>query len=447
MQKAVWLFGENRGATMNNNSWHTFHHLVTAMRNAPIDAFYALERNPANELRVADLPKQMRRRILWHSGRRHRAVFERADRFFITLSFGDIEPRQVAGGSDRRVPLVHLQHGTIGIKAVGYHGAYYRGTLDAFCTYNDEERALLAALNGFSPAQLFDMGFHPRYTELLRRADAAVGSREILWFLTWRDYLADEHVSRLGAGDAALERDRRRFVDAIVDTLAEPALAEELESGDRTLRIGFHQFFDHGTVDAISERLEAAAAGSSLARVRDRVTMSHGAEVDVMDLIARAEMLVTDYSSIAYDVTFLGRPVVLHLFDLDRYLEARTAYVDIREVFTEHVSHAAAELAPAIAAAWGTVHPHYAARVQPVVDEHVRDWVRSGGATRRLIEAMIVRDAPLLAARAAADSSLLTPRELRSGARKEPVVRMPAADVGVESLRAAAADANDLRGL
>lgn len=400
-QKAVWLFGENRGATMNNNSWYTFEHVVTKMRELPVEAYFALNRSEQTEQLVAELPKRVRRRILWHSGRRHRAVFERADRFFITLSFGDIEPRDDDGSSERLVPLVHLQHGTIGIKAVGYRGDYYRGTIDAFCTYNDEERALLAAHNGFETSQLFDAGFHPRYAELLRRADAAGGSRKILWFLTWRDYLR-------GDTDEA-------FAEVILRTLADERLAAELERSGSTLCIGFHQFFAEGVLDTISEQLAAAPADDPLARIRDRVRLEHGARADVMDLIAEAAMLVTDYSSVAYDMTFLGRPVALYQFDLDDYLADRAVYVDLREVFTDHVAHAPEQLGEVIAGAWGTVHPHYAERVHPVTDSAVRTWVRSGGAIEQLAREMSRRDAVALAARTPApDAALLASRSQRT---------------------------------
>ncbi|MGW5068759.1 CDP-glycerol glycerophosphotransferase family protein [Streptomyces cyaneofuscatus] len=52
---------------------------------------------------------------------------------------------------------------------------------------------------------------------------------------------------------------------------------------------------------------------------------------DVSELLALADVLVTDYSSIMFDFALLDRPVLLYAPDLDTYAAERGSYFDLRE--------------------------------------------------------------------------------------------------------------------
>ncbi|HEY9437483.1 MAG TPA: CDP-glycerol glycerophosphotransferase family protein, partial [Streptomyces sp.] len=52
---------------------------------------------------------------------------------------------------------------------------------------------------------------------------------------------------------------------------------------------------------------------------------------DVSELMALADVLVTDYSSIMFDYALLDRPIVLFAPDLDAYAAERGSYFDLRE--------------------------------------------------------------------------------------------------------------------
>ncbi|MFF0072433.1 CDP-glycerol glycerophosphotransferase family protein [Streptomyces sp. NPDC005494] len=52
---------------------------------------------------------------------------------------------------------------------------------------------------------------------------------------------------------------------------------------------------------------------------------------DVSELLALADVLVTDYSSIMFDYALLDRPIVLFAPDLDEYAAERGSYFDLRE--------------------------------------------------------------------------------------------------------------------
>jgi CDP-glycerol glycerophosphotransferase (TagB/SpsB family) len=46
------------------------------------------------------------------------------------------------------------------------------------------------------------------------------------------------------------------------------------------------------------------------------------------EIMMRAEMLITDYSSVCWDMMFMDKPVVFYQFDRDTYLQAHGSYID-----------------------------------------------------------------------------------------------------------------------
>ena len=53
----------------------------------------------------------------------------------------------------------------------------------------------------------------------------------------------------------------------------------------------------------------------------------------VNDLMMAADMLITDYSSIAFDYSVLCRPILIYAYDYDTYLTERGTYFDIDEKY------------------------------------------------------------------------------------------------------------------
>lgn len=411
-ERKLWLFGENRGQTMDNNSWHTFKRVRLREDALGVQGFFVLESTPEHRSRVARLSTRLREGIIWRDSRKHQRMYDRADRFFITLSFGDIEPPSTAGRSERLVPLVHLQHGTIGIKQVGYRGDYYRGTIDAFCVYTDEEVDLLQHHNGFRHEQMLRLEHPPRYGELLRvQHRFPVREGRALWFLTWRDYLEPDVV-----GTESAKQQSRHFVDAIVASLTTHDSLESLRSGGLEIVMCLHQFFPRRIVRKLEKRL--AEAFAEMPEIQQQVRVFHASDVDLMRLMAEAEMLITDYSSLAYDMTFLGKSVCMYLFDVTEYLAHRTTYIDLREVFTQHVAYEPEEFAQTLKASRGTLHEHYVARVQPPLDSAERQLIIEGRHLDPLLNEMASRES------LTADLAT-TKRRVRAITRKSPIREVP----------------------
>ncbi|MBR8644323.1 CDP-glycerol glycerophosphotransferase family protein [[Brevibacterium] frigoritolerans] len=52
-------------------------------------------------------------------------------------------------------------------------------------------------------------------------------------------------------------------------------------------------------------------------------------EVDVQRLIKESAIMITDYSSVAFDFSFLHKPVIYYQFDRDRFIGKRPSHLDL----------------------------------------------------------------------------------------------------------------------
>ena len=59
---------------------------------------------------------------------------------------------------------------------------------------------------------------------------------------------------------------------------------------------------------------------------RDRLIDGSDAPIDVNDLLFAVDLLVTDYSSIVFEFSTLGRPMLFYAWDLDEYIASRDFY-------------------------------------------------------------------------------------------------------------------------
>ena len=58
----------------------------------------------------------------------------------------------------------------------------------------------------------------------------------------------------------------------------------------------------------------------------DRLIDGSAAPIDINDLLFAVDLLITDYSSIVYEYSILGRPVLFYAYDLDEYVASRDFY-------------------------------------------------------------------------------------------------------------------------
>ena len=133
------------------------------------------------------------------------------------------------------------------------------------------------------------------------------------------------------------------------DALDFDALAESLGDGYAVL-IKPHPYVAHNLVS----KPEFAAARAIVEGAIERhpgVFFDFSAFPDINDLLFVSDVLVTDYSSIVFENSLIGRPVVFFAYDYDEYLADRGFYFDFAEYTYGPIVRTSARLADALRSA------------------------------------------------------------------------------------------------
>lgn len=103
---------------------------------------------------------------------KHFKIYLNADMYFVSLSYKDITPTKLGFFKTDffiEKPLIYLQHGTLGIKAIEYKGYGYNNNMFRFLYYNKNIKPTLMDYNKFKDYQLYYGIYPPRYIELVKQ--------------------------------------------------------------------------------------------------------------------------------------------------------------------------------------------------------------------------------------------------------------------------------------
>lgn len=317
----VWLIGENKGKTHDNNSYYFW--IAASSVEDDIRKFYILENNSQNRSFKKSLSKERQNLIVWKDSLKHYWLYMNADMGIVSLSYLDVVPEKLLGKKKKywgQFPIVYLQHGVTGQKKLGYKGDAYNGNLCRFVYYNRNIKETLVKENGFKSTQLLYGAYFPRYAELLRKCEnpnASSRVKEVLWFVTWREY-----------GDKSIEY--KKVIASMLATIESDSLSQALKRKGIRLKVCLHRQMMGSMVKELSQMADGGC-----------VDIVDASEVDVLSLIARSDALITDYSSVAYDFAFLEKPVIIYAPDFDDYSSMRGLYYtsdNVRDCFCSDLS-------------------------------------------------------------------------------------------------------------
>ena len=208
----------------------------------------------------------------------------------------------------RKKPLVFLQHGVTALKKVDFfYGKGKSGSCNLFVVTSDFEKKIVEDYFGYAEDEIVNSGF-ARWDVL---EDKSEGLREILIMPTWRAGLENVTLEEFKESD---------YFHNYMALLNSPRFHSFLEKNDLLANFYLHSKFREFIQDFSVES--------------DRIRLIVFGEEPANELMMRCKMLVTDYSSVCWDVFYLDKPVVFFQFDRDKYMEAHGSYLDMdRELF------------------------------------------------------------------------------------------------------------------
>lgn len=292
--KPVWLVGE-RPHKAQDTGFHFFRYLRE--RHPEIDAYYVIDPASPEYRNVAPLGN-----VLAPRSKEHIRAALTAERVL-----GSHHPDFVYPLRTRRfrravrATRVFLQHGVMGTKWMVPN--YGKGTpgfeTDLFIVSSEREKQYIVSDFGYDPGEVAVTGLS-RFDALLT-PDVAP-RRQVLVMPTWRDWLQD--ADRYLASEYH-QRWSQFLHDPRLHDLAERHGLEVVFCLHPNMA-AFTALFDDAPVRVISQ-----------------------GEVDVQHLLKESAMLVTDYSSVGFDFSFLHRPVAYYHFERRRFLGPRGSHLDL----------------------------------------------------------------------------------------------------------------------
>ena len=200
--------------------------------------------------------------------------------------------------------IFFLQHGVTAMKRVDYlFGRQGSTPMTYFLTTSKAEQDIAVERLGYDRENAPILGFS-RWDVLEDHSHPE--NPVILLMPTWRQWLEEvDDATFLGS----------EYYCTYMELLGDADFMRLLEERNATLKFFIHPKFGEqlAKFTSMSPRIELVAPGT----------------VPLNEIIMESSLLITDYSSVAWDVLYMDKPVVFFQFDQERYLDEVGSFIDL----------------------------------------------------------------------------------------------------------------------
>ncbi|MFK3936047.1 CDP-glycerol glycerophosphotransferase family protein [Alkalihalobacillus sp. NPDC078783] len=297
----VWLIHEKLSETAQDNSFYFFKYCY---ENRPEkDVYYVIKEGSED---VNNLAPYMDRVVYFMSYKHIKLILE-SKLMISSEAKGHGYAWRVSQGPIRnyvdKKKYVFLQHGVLGLKKVdstfNYRGA---NSAELFVVSSEFEKKIVQEHFGYPEKRLIVTGL-ARWDVLKNKVNER---KEIIFMPTWRNWLEEVDEGQFL---------NSQYYRSYNDLLNSKELVQTLTTNNLTLNFYVHPKFMPYVKNFSSEdsKIKVLQFG------QDRIN----------ELIMRSHMLITDYSSVAWEMYYLKKPVLFYYFDLPKYMKYQGAYMDI----------------------------------------------------------------------------------------------------------------------
>lgn len=196
---------------------------------------------------------------------------------------------------------IFLQHGIMGTKnmVANYGKNALSFDTDLFLVSSDFEKNMIVNDFGYSPNDVFVTGLS-RFDSLLTKD--TVKKNQVLIIPTWRDWIITE--------ENFLESEYFKRYTSLIHNKKLHELASQYS---------FEIIFClHPNMQRFTSHFN-----------HPKITIINQGEVDVQQLIKESALMITDYSSVGFDFSFLYKPVLYYQFDVNRFIGKKGSHLDL----------------------------------------------------------------------------------------------------------------------
>lgn len=298
----IWIIGGNGGHYYSDNSAILYEYILE--NNPEIDVFYIIEKSSPDISKV----KNKKGHILYKHSLKANIFVQLAKVLICNHSVrGDI--MRAPAKKIKNSFTVDLFHGVTAFKA---KDEYPSNSL--VIATSEYEKEIKMKWPNNTKENVVVTGF-PRYDRLYNNRERIKAEKNIFYMPTYRPWLRKK---RINPSKEDIENFRNsHFFNEIYNFLSNKELNDFLDSKNYKLNVFIHKNIH----SYIEEFLESNNTNINI--------LSNN--TNVQNELLRSDLLITDYSSVAWDFLFLQRPVIFYQFDLEIYKKHKKSYIDMPE--------------------------------------------------------------------------------------------------------------------
>lgn len=308
--RKIWLIGENNGLSARDNGLAFFEYCMRHKDTIDAEVYYVIKAESSDR----EALEQYKDNVLIYDSPEHIYFDELAEFYLVTHGIRNTMPSLYHDSiSVFRKNTIYLRHGVAAMKKTGINSASYGGSILRILASSQQEKRFLVENKQFWEEQIAVTGL-ARFDKL--RSNVSRDNRYIWIMPTWRDWLVTSERDFINSD----------FYAYYSEILGSPALIEALKHHGVKLLFTLHVEFEK--YKAYFEQFE-----------NEVVHISDMHDKSMAERINECCMIATDYSSIVFDVVYLGKPVLFFQYDQDMYNKYRGSYVNLETDLPGEVTH------------------------------------------------------------------------------------------------------------
>ena len=311
-KKRVWLVFEKFCSMAQDNGYYFFKYCMEQLpKEKKQHIYYILDTDSADY----DKMKQYGKHVIPFMSFRHILYSLVANLYIASDSKKHLytwraKPNVISNRISKH-NILFLQHGVTALKRVHpIFGMKGSSPMTHFTTTSRFEHKIIVENFGYEDGDAPILGF-TRWDVL---EDTSKPEEKIILAMpTWRSWLEEKSAEEFKASD---------YYKNYMKLLQSQKLARILKENDVKLIFYIHPKFK----DYLSEFNVSG----------DNIELIPFGTEPLNEIMKKCSMLITDYSSVCWDVCYLDKPVLFYQFDYDMYMQAHGSYLDMEhELFGE----------------------------------------------------------------------------------------------------------------
>ena len=296
--KNIWLIRE-KGTEARDNGYHLYKYVRE--KHPTINCFYVIAKDSADSCKVEKYGNVIMLNSLKHFiYYLHAKVSANSQAYGASPDPSDLTFQAAKKLHRKDQVVVHLKHGIT--KDQLPHSLDYANTkFDLLCCVSERERRFMQEVHGYPEDNIKAIGFC-RFDNLLSQHYV---KKQVLIMPTFRVWLQAIDIK-----NDATESEKKTFMESEYYKAYQRLLSDERiielvkEKGYSIV------FYPHYAIQSFIGCFDNTC---------DIVTIANREHYDVQQLLMESAILITDYSSVFFDFSYMEKPVIYYQFDESEY--------------------------------------------------------------------------------------------------------------------------------